>query len=32
MNLAEELPAAEGRILELEDDATQDNNDTPEEE
>ncbi|KAI8382460.1 hypothetical protein BD560DRAFT_477463 [Blakeslea trispora] len=32
MNLAEELPAAEGRILELEDNATQDNNDTPEEE
>ncbi|KAI8327483.1 hypothetical protein EDC96DRAFT_90352 [Choanephora cucurbitarum] len=29
MNLAEELPAAEGRILELEDNATQDNNDTP---
>ncbi|KAI8333183.1 hypothetical protein EDC96DRAFT_611781 [Choanephora cucurbitarum] len=32
MNLAEELPAAEGRILELEDNATQDNNGIPEEE
>ncbi|KAI8336385.1 hypothetical protein EDC96DRAFT_351146 [Choanephora cucurbitarum] len=29
MNLAEEHPAAEGRILELEDNATQDKNDTP---
>ena len=29
MNLAEELPTAEGRILELEDNATQDNNNTP---